>query len=125
MRHADYDSAALTSCATMLFNDLALFANTIVTRLSLLEAKVATFRKRHNKWQAIVRHKSIGTTSKSFHNKSEANTFGKLHPSSMSLGDCLERYQTLITPQKRGCDAENRRINHSARPPSLLRHFFE
>ena len=130
MRHADYDSAALTSCATMLFNDLALFANTIVTRLSLLEAKVATFRKRHNKWQAIVRHKSIGTTSKSFHNKSEAkkwafetersieaNTFGKLHPSSMSLGDCLERYQTLITPQKRGCDAENRRINRLLKDP--------
>ena len=91
---------------------------------------MATFRKRHNKWQAIVRHKSIGTTSRSFHNKSEAkkwafeternieaNTFGKLHPSSVSLGDCLGRYQTLITPQKRGCDAENRRINRLLKDP--------
>ena len=91
---------------------------------------MATFRKRHNKWQAIVRHKSIGTTSKSFHKKSgakkwaleteqsiEANTFGKLHPSSVSLGDCLGRYQTVITPQKRGCDAENRRINRLLKDP--------
>ena len=91
---------------------------------------MATFRKRHNKWQAIVRNKSIGTTSKSFHSKSEAkrwafetersieaNTFGKLHPSSVSLGDCLGRYQTLITPQKRGCDAENRRINRLLKDP--------
>ena len=91
---------------------------------------MATFRKRHNKWQAIVRHKSIGTTSKSFHNKSEAkkwafetersieaNTFGKLHPSSVSLGDCLRRYQTLMTPQKRGCEAEGRRINRLLKDP--------
>ena len=114
----------------MLFNNLALFVNDVVTLPSLLEAKVATFRKRHDKWQAIVRNKSIGTTSKSFHSKLEAkrwafetersieaNTFDKLHPSSVSLGDCLGRYQTLITPQKRGCDAENRRINRLLKDP--------
>ena len=91
---------------------------------------MATFRRRHNKWQAIVRNKSIDTTSKSFHSKSEAkrwafetersieaNTFGKLHPSSVSLGDYLGRYQTLITPQKRGCDVENRRINRLLKDP--------
>ena len=91
---------------------------------------MATFRRRHNKWQAIVRNKSIGTTSKSFHSKSEAkrwafetersielNTFGKLHPSSVSLADCLRRYQTLITPKKRGREAEERRINRLLRDP--------
>jgi hypothetical protein len=33
---------------------------------------VATYRKRDGKWQAIVRHKTIGTTSRSFHTKQAA-----------------------------------------------------
>ena len=77
----------------------------LVTPPSLLEVKLATFRKRDNKWQAIVRHKSIGTKAKSFHSKAqaklwateteksiEANTFNKLCPSSVTLGDLLNRY---------------------------------
>ena len=33
---------------------------------------MATYRKRNGKWQAIVRHKNIGTTSRSFHTKQAA-----------------------------------------------------
>ena len=55
---------------------------------------MATFRNRKNKWQAIVRHKDIGTIAKSFLSKTpavnwaieqevslEGETFGKLNPS--------------------------------------------
>ena len=55
---------------------------------------MATLRKRGDKWQAIVRHKSIGTTAKSFSSKSaalkwsvvqeqaiESGAFGRLSPS--------------------------------------------
>ena len=44
----------------------------MVTPVSLLEAKVATYRKRNGKWQAIVRHKDIGTITRSFKAKSLA-----------------------------------------------------
>ena len=33
---------------------------------------MATFRKRNGKWQVIVRHKSIGTVSRSFIAKTQA-----------------------------------------------------
>ena len=66
---------------------------------------MATYRKRNGKWQAIVRHKTIGTTSRSFHTKQaaikwvlsveeqlEAGTFGTLRPTHITLGELLERY---------------------------------
>ena len=42
-------------------------------------SKVATFRKRNGKWQAIVRHKDIGTTSRSFSGKADAIKWAKEH----------------------------------------------
>ena len=91
---------------------------------------MATFRKRNNKWQAIVRHKSIGTKAKSFISKDEAkkwayetqksieaNTFDKLNPSKITLGELLERYLNEITPSKRGSDAEKRRIKRLLKDP--------
>ena len=84
---------------------------------------MATFRKRGNKWQAIVRHKSIGTTAKSFSSKSlalkwsldqeqaiESGAFRRLSPSEVTLGELLERYLDIITPSKRGADVERRRL---------------
>ena len=84
---------------------------------------MATFRKRGNKWQAIVRHKSIGTTAKSFSSKSaalkwsvvqeqaiESGAFGRLSPSDVTLGELLKRYLDIITPSKRGADVERRRL---------------
>ena len=84
---------------------------------------MATLRKRGNKWQAIVRHKSIGTTAKSFSSKSlalkwsldqeqaiESGAFGRLSPSEVTLGELLKRYLDIITPSKRGADVERRRL---------------
>ena len=84
---------------------------------------MATLRKRGNKWQAIVRHQSIGTTAKSFSNKSdtlkwslaqeqaiESGAFGRLSPSEVTLGELLKRYLDIITPSKRGADVERRRL---------------
>jgi integrase len=89
---------------------------------------VATIRKRKNKWQAIVRHKSIGTTAKSFFSKSaalkwsiaqeqaiESGTFGCLRPSEVTLGELFERYLDKITPLKRGADVERRRLKRLIR----------
>ena len=84
---------------------------------------MATLRKRGNKWQAIVRHKSIGTTAKSFSSKSaalkwsvvqeqaiESGAFGCLRPSEVTLGQLLDRYLNEITPSKLGADVERRRL---------------
>ena len=84
---------------------------------------MATLRKRGNKWQAIVRHKSIGTTAKSFSSKSlalkwslaqeqaiQSGAFGCLSPSEVTLGELLKRYLDIITPSKRGADVERRRL---------------
>jgi len=84
---------------------------------------VATFRKRNNKWQAIVRHHSIGTKAQSFKSKSQAKRwayeletalesglYGKLCPSKITLSDLLDKYLNEITPKKRGREPETRRI---------------
>ena len=84
---------------------------------------MATLRKRVNKWQAIVRHQSIGTTAKSFSSKSlalkwslaqeqaiESGAFGRVSPSKVTLGELLKRYLDIITPSKRGADVERRRL---------------
>ena len=84
---------------------------------------MATFRKRNNKWQAIVRHHTIGTKAQSFHCKSqakrwayeletalEARHYGKLCPTKITLSDLLDKYLSEITPKKRGREPEARRI---------------
>jgi len=84
---------------------------------------VATFRKRNNKWQVIVRHQTIGTKAQSFHCKSqakrwayeletalEAGQYGKLCPTKITLSDLLDKYLGEITPRKRGRKPEARRI---------------
>ena len=84
---------------------------------------MATFRKRNNKWQVIVRHHSIGTKAQSFHCKSqarrwayeletalEAGQYGKLYPSKITLSDLLNKYLSEVTPKKRGRETEARRI---------------
>ena len=91
---------------------------------------MATYRKRNGKWQAIVRHKTIGTTSRSFHTKQaaikwvisveeqlEAGTFGTLRPTHITLGELLERYASEVTPTKRGATTELRRLRRLIRDP--------
>ena len=91
---------------------------------------MATYRKRNGKWQAIVRHKAIGTTSRSFHTKQaaikwvisveeqiEAATFGALRPTHITLGELLKRYSNEVTPAKRGATTEFRRLRRLIRDP--------
>ena len=105
-------------------------AKSPVTPVSLLEVKVATFRKRNGKWQAIVRHKDIGTTTRSFVSKANAHRwvkeqgeiietgfYGRLDPSQITLGSLLERYSQEITPAKRGAETEQRRLHRLIKDP--------
>ena len=94
---------------------------------------MATFRKRYDKWQAIIRHKSIGTKAKSFISKDEAkrwayetersietNSLGKIKPCEITLKELLLRYLKDITPAKRSKEGEKRRINKLINDPICL-----
>ena len=89
---------------------------------------MATYRKRCGKWQAIIRHKNIGTQARTFVQKSSAikwaleqekrldnGTFGKILPSEITLGQLLTRYAEEITPKKRGAATEQRRLKRLIR----------
>ena len=91
---------------------------------------MATYRKRNGKWQAIVRHRDIGTRARSFHTKLaaikwvfgveeqlEAGTFGTLRPTQVTLRELLERYSGEVTPAKRGATTELRRLQRLIRDP--------
>ncbi len=91
---------------------------------------MATYRKRNGKWQAIVRHKDIGTRASSFHTKQaaikwvisveeqlEAGTFGTLRPTHTTLSELLQRYAREVTPVKRGATTELRRLQRLIRDP--------
>ena len=80
---------------------------------------MATYRRRNGKWQAIIRHKDIGTSSRSFVSKSAAKgwvaeqqraidegRFGKIIASAVTLGQLLERYVKEVLPDKRGAHVE-------------------
>jgi integrase len=95
-----------------------------------MEAKVATYRKRNSKWQAIIRHKNIGTVTRSFKSKShaikwvheqeniiEAGHYGLLKPDSVILGELLSRYCEEITQGKRSANTEERRLNRLIKDP--------
>jgi len=91
---------------------------------------VATYRKRNGKWQAIVRHKGIGTRARSFHTKQAAikwavgeerklteGVMGILKPSDATLGQLLQRYVAEVLPAKRGAATEGQRLQRLIRDP--------
>ena len=91
---------------------------------------MATFRKRNGKWQVIVRHKSIGTVSRSFTAKTQAikwgleqeerierGIFGCIEPSEVALSELLQRYGKEITPAKRGAAIERYRLRRLINDP--------
>lgn len=91
---------------------------------------MATFRKRNGKWQAIIRHKEIGTKSCTFITKANARRwvkeqneiietgfYGRLNPSQITLGNLLVKYSEEITPEKRGAETEQRRLRRLIRDP--------
>ena len=91
---------------------------------------MATFRKRKNKWQAIVRHKDIGSVSKSFFNKSDAVKWSLEQETRLELGlhsklclfdvkleTLLKRYKDEVTCCKRAKKTEQRRLNRLINDP--------
>ena len=79
---------------------------------------------------AIVRHKEIGTTSRSFHTKQaaikwvisveeqrEAGTFGTVRPTHITVGELLERYARDVTLAKRDATTELRRLQRLIKDP--------
>ena len=91
---------------------------------------MATYRKRNGKWQAIVRHKYIGTRAKSFHTKQAAikwavgeerklteGVMGVLKPFDATLGQLLQRYVAEVLPAKRGAVTEGQRLQRLIRDP--------
>jgi len=84
---------------------------------------MASFRKRNGLWQVQIRRIHAGSTSKSFHRKSDAERWAiqqealmqtgqwsRSKPSDYSLKEMMERYLAEVTPSKRGKDAETRRL---------------
>jgi len=91
---------------------------------------VATFRRRKNKWQAIVRHKDIGVVAKTFQSKTLAVKWASeeheriVHKNSSSLeitkvtlGQLLLRYSREVTVLKKGAVTEKRRLNRLINDP--------
>lgn len=91
---------------------------------------MATIRKHRGKWQAIVRRKGRGSTSKTFQIRRDAErwardqerkldngTFGKLAPHEVTLAELLTRYGDTITVTKKGAPQEKRRIQRLLKDP--------
>ena len=91
---------------------------------------MATFRRRKNKWQAIVRHKNIGAIAKTFQSKTLAvkwaseeherivhNDPASLEITRVSLGQLLLRYSSEVTVSKKGAVTEKRRLSRLINDP--------
>jgi len=95
---------------------------------------VASFRKRNNLWQAQVRSKYIGSISKSFHSKSDAQKWAKeqevlmqcgqwsrIKEQSFTLQSLISRYKNEITPKKRGFIIEDQRLRRLLKEKDLMK----
>ena len=95
---------------------------------------MASFRKRNNLWQAQVRSKYIGSISKSFHSKSDAQKWAKEQEvlmqcgqwsrskeQSFTLHSLITRYKNEITPKKRGHEVEDRRLRRLLREKEIMK----
>ena len=84
---------------------------------------MASFRKRNSLWQAQVRSQKVGSTSKSFHKKSDAVAWAKVQEAAMQTGewkvkdhkystikDLMDTYMKKVTPHKKGAEPETRRL---------------
>ena len=95
---------------------------------------MASFRKRGNLWQAQVRSKHVGSISKSFHKKSEAQKWAKeqevlmqsgqwsrVNESSFTLLDLITKYKNEIKPKKRGYEVEDRRLRRLLKEKEIMK----
>jgi integrase len=94
---------------------------------------VASIRKRNGLWQAQVRSRKLGSTSKSFHKKSDAVAWAKVqealmqtgewkpkHKQYSTIGDLIQTYLTKVTPHKKGAAPETRRLNRLLKEIPLM-----
>ncbi len=95
---------------------------------------MASFRKRNNMWQAQVRNKHVGSISKSFHIKSDAQKWAKeqevlmqsgqwsrVNKSSFTLHDLMTKYKKEITPKKKGHEVEDRRLRRLLKEKEIMK----
>ena len=95
---------------------------------------MASFRKRNNLWQARVRNRHVGSISKSFHMKSDAQKWAKeqevlmqsgqwsrVNESSFTLHDLMTKYKNEITPKKRVYEVEDRRLRRLLREKEIMK----
>mgnify|MGYP005696344141 FL=1 len=94
---------------------------------------MASYRKRNGLWQAQVRSRNVGSVTKSFHKKTDAQSWAKVQEALMqsgnwkprcqqnvTLGCLMQRYLNKVTPTKRGKDPESRRINRLIKDQGLM-----
>jgi integrase len=91
---------------------------------------VGNIRKRHGKFQAQVRREGVTPIYKTFANKKDAVVWvrgiearidaGETNvsaPKATTLAHLLSRYSKEVTPAKKGCDPEQRRLSRLLRDP--------
>ena len=91
---------------------------------------MGNIRKRHGKFQAQVRREGVTPVYKTFTNKKDAVVWvrgiearidaGETNvsaPKATTLADLLSRYSQEVTPTKKGCDPEQRRLSRLLRDP--------
>ena len=94
---------------------------------------MASIRKRNSLWQAQVRSRKLGSTSKSFHKKVDAITWAKIQEAMMqtgewkpkdkcysTVGDLMQKYLDQVTPYKKGAEPEIRRLNRLLKENALM-----
>ena len=94
---------------------------------------MASIRKRNGLWQAQVRSRKFGSTSKSFHKKSDAVAWAKVQEAKMqtgewipngedyrTVGDLIKRYVATVTPNKKGAATEKRRLSRLLKEKYLM-----
>jgi len=94
---------------------------------------VASIRKRNSLWQAQVRSRKLGSTSKSFHKKADAIAWAKVQEAMMQTGewkpkdkrysnirDLIQTYLKKVTPHKKGAGPEARRLRRLLKEDALM-----
>ena len=94
---------------------------------------MASIRKRNGLWQAQVRSRKLGSTSKSFHKRIDAIAWSRVQEAAMQTGewrpkdkrystidDLIQKYLTKVTPHKKGAETETRRFKRLLKEKSLM-----
>ena len=94
---------------------------------------MASIRRKNGRWQAQVRSRVHGSTSKTFHKKADAEYWAreqealmqagrwqKPNVCNLTIGEMMEEYAKRVTPQKRGKDTELRRLRRLLGEKALM-----